>query len=162
MATITRRARSANIAPSIVIQAETFLNALPIKPKEQLSLREAVGQLQEQIQEALAKGYSYQDVADMLAKQGIMISASTLKNYVPSGKRKSSKAIAPKTTRGRASVTKPAAAPEETTVVPEEKPTRGRRGAAKAPVAEPVAKRGRKSAAPSAAKTTRGRRTKEA
>jgi hypothetical protein len=159
MVTTTRRSRSANIAPSIVIQTETFLNALPIKPKEQLSLREAVGQLQEQIQEALAKGYSYQDVADMLAKQGIMISASTLKNYVPSGKRKSSKAIAPKTTRRRASAAK-AEAPEAA-VVSEEKPARGRRSAAKAPAAEPVAKRGRKSAAPSAPKATRGRRAKE-
>lgn len=148
MTTTTRRSKSANIAPSVVTQAETFLNELPAKPKEQLSLREAVGQLQEQIQEALAKGYSYQDVADMLAQQGIMISASTLKNYVPSGKRRSTKEVAPKVTRRKAKAATPAVeevAPVVTT--PEV-------------VAATPARRGRKSTAPTATKTPRGRRPK--
>jgi IS30 family transposase len=146
MATTTRRSKSANIAPSVVIQAEAFLNDLPAKPKEQLSLREAVGQLQEQIQEALAKGYSYQDVADMLAQQGIMISASTLKNYVPSGKRRSTKEIAPKVTRRKLKV----ATPEVEEVAP----------ATPEVVAPTPARRGRKSTAPTATKTPRGRRPK--
>ncbi len=163
MAPTTRRTKSANIAPSVVSQVHAFLDELPAKPKEQLSLREAVGQLQDQIQEALTKGYSYQDVADMLEKQGIMISASTLKNYVPSGKRKSSKAAAaaPKTTRSKAAN----AATEEPTPEPKVS-TRGTRGAAKAEPAAPAAKRGRKPAAATAAtpKTpgTRGRRPKGA
>jgi hypothetical protein len=142
---MTRRSKSANIAPSTVAQVEMFLNALPAKPKEQLSLREAVGQLQEQIQEALAKGYSYQDVADMLAQQGIMISASTLKNYVPSGKRRSTKlAIAPKVTRRKSKAAEPEAV--AATAEPE--------------AATPPARRGRKAAAPTATKTPRGRRPK--
>jgi hypothetical protein len=157
MATTLRRSKSANIAPSVVAKVHTFLDSLPVKPKEQLSLREAVSQLQPQIQEALSKGYSYQDVADMLAKQSITISASTLKNYVPSGRRKSAKAAvkAPRTPRAKAAE---AAAPATTVT---KTSTRGRRAAAAAEPAAAPKRPGRKPAAAAAApapKATRGRK----
>ena len=75
------------MSPEAVEQATLLLEELPEKPRENLSLREAVKQMQDSLKAALAKGYSYEELAQMLAKQGIQISAFTLKNYVPSGKR---------------------------------------------------------------------------
>lgn len=94
MAVATRRSKSVTIQPTIVTTASSFLEELPAKPKENFSLREAVDQLRDPLKSALGKGYSYQDLALMLRDQGIEISASTLKNYVPSGKRQASKAKA--------------------------------------------------------------------
>ncbi len=82
-----KRTRATIVSPEAVEQATTLLEDLPEKPKENLSLREAVKQMQDSLKAALAKGYSYEELAQMLAKQGIQISAFTLKNYVPSGKR---------------------------------------------------------------------------
>jgi hypothetical protein len=84
-----------------VEEARTFLQSLPEKSKEDLSLKEAIDKLREPLQAALAKGYSYQDLAAQLEKQGIKISATTLKNYLPSGKR-SGKSQSPAPTRKRA------------------------------------------------------------
>lgn len=82
-----KRTRATTVSPDAVEQAASFLEELPDKPKEDLSLREAVGQMQDSLKAALAKGYSYEELAQMLGNQGIQISAFTLKNYVPSGKR---------------------------------------------------------------------------
>jgi hypothetical protein len=92
MAMATGRAvRTTIVKQDKVDQAMTFLKELPDKPKEDLSLREAVGHLKDSIKDALSKGYSYADLAKMLTDQGIKISTLTLKNYVPSGKRSASK-----------------------------------------------------------------------
>lgn len=82
-----KRTRATIVSPEAVEQATILLEELPEKPRENLSLREAVKQMQDSLKAALAKGYSYEELAQMLAKQGIQISAFTLKNYVPSGKR---------------------------------------------------------------------------
>lgn len=86
-----RTVRTTIVKQDKVDQAATFLNELPEKPKEDLSLREAVGHLKDSIRDALSKGYSYADLAKLLTEQGIKISALTLKNYVPSGKRSATK-----------------------------------------------------------------------
>jgi hypothetical protein len=92
MATATsKRPKTASVKHASLEQTGAFLQALPEKPKEELSLKEAIGQLQDPIRAALVKGYSYQELAAMLAEKGIHISAFTLKNYVPSGKRRSNK-----------------------------------------------------------------------
>ncbi len=92
MATATsKRPKAASVKHASLEQTGAFLQALPEKTKEELSLKEAIAQLQEPIRAALVKGYSYQELAAMLAEKGIHISAFTLKNYVPSGKRRSSK-----------------------------------------------------------------------
>jgi hypothetical protein len=87
----TRRPKTIFVKKGSVDQAGSFLDTLPEKPKEEFSLRAAAHYLREPIRAALAKGYTYEEVAALLAEHGIAISASTLKNYVPSGKRQSSK-----------------------------------------------------------------------
>lgn len=101
MAAKTKRSRATLVKQSAVKDAEAFLKALPEKTKEDLSLKEAVNKLKEPLQAALAKGYSYQELAAQLENQGIHISATTLKNYLPSGKR-GGKGQASTTTRKRA------------------------------------------------------------
>lgn len=92
MAGVTnKRPKVVLVKKDAVDQAGTFLDGLPEKPREDFSLRAAVDRLREPIRAALAKGYTYEEVAELLAKQGITISPSTLKNYVPSGTRQSSK-----------------------------------------------------------------------
>lgn len=99
-----KRPKAVIVTKDAVGQASVYLEQLPDKPKQNFSLREAVDQLRSQIQATLAKGYSYDDVAIMLKGKGIKISASTLKNYVPSGKRQTSKEKPAATrTRGRRS-----------------------------------------------------------
>ncbi|MCC5600748.1 hypothetical protein [Nostoc favosum] len=58
------------------------LEKLEEKVKEELSLRESIYFLREQLQSALKKGYSYQDLSELLEKQEIKVSAATLKQYL--------------------------------------------------------------------------------
>lgn len=87
-----KRSKATLVKKEMVEEANSFLQDLPEKQKEDLSLKEAVNKLREPIQEALAKGYSYPDLAKMLSEKGIKISALTLKNYAPSGRKQSAKA----------------------------------------------------------------------
>ncbi|WP_421654640.1 hypothetical protein [Leptothermofonsia sp. ETS-13] len=105
-ATTRKRPKSTLVKQETVGHAIAFLQDLPEKTKEDLSLREAVEQMREPIRAALAKGYSYDDVAKMLSDKGIKISALTLKNYAPSGRRQAGKT----TTRRPRRSTKSAAA----------------------------------------------------
>jgi hypothetical protein len=92
MAGVTnKRPKVVLVKKDSVDQAGVFLDSLPDKPREDFSLRAAVDRLREPIRAALSKGYTYEEVAELLADQGIKISPSTLKNYVPSGTRQSSK-----------------------------------------------------------------------
>lgn len=97
-AATSKRPKAASVKNASLEQTGAFLQALPEKPKEELSLKEAIAQLQDPLRAALAKGYSYQELAAMLAETGIHISAFTLKNYVPSGKRRSKEQPEPKAT----------------------------------------------------------------
>ena len=58
------------------------LGKLKEKPKEELTLRESIYFLRDKLKSALKKGYSYQDLSEILEEQGILISASTLKQYL--------------------------------------------------------------------------------
>jgi hypothetical protein len=127
-----KRTRATTVSPEAVEQAASFLEELPDKPKEDLSLREAVGQMQDSLKAALAKGYSYEELAQMLGNQGIQISAFTLKNYVPSGKRSLTKGKPRKNKKDEAETM---AEIEELNLPTEEapaeaKPARGRRASA--------------------------------
>jgi hypothetical protein len=55
------------------------LDKLEEKSKEELSLRESIYFLRDKIKKALAKGYSYEDISNLLEKQKIFISPATLK-----------------------------------------------------------------------------------
>jgi len=89
--TTGKRTKASIVKKELVGQVAGFLGELPDKPKNELSLKEAVRELQDLIRGALGKGYTYQEVADMLSNQGIKISAFTLKSYVPAGKRQSTR-----------------------------------------------------------------------
>lgn len=56
--------------------------ALDQLPRKERSRRAQVIYLSSSILEALAKGYSYNDVAEILNAKGVDISPSTLKQYV--------------------------------------------------------------------------------
>ncbi len=58
------------------------LSQLKEKPKKELTLRESIYFLRDKLKSALKKGYSYQDLSEILEEQQILISASTLKQYL--------------------------------------------------------------------------------
>ena len=68
------------------------LGQLKEKPKSELTLRESIYFLRDKLKSALKKGYSYQDLSEILEEQDILISASTLKQYLTEiGKESSSR-----------------------------------------------------------------------
>lgn len=67
------------------------LEQLETKPKSELNLRESILFLKDKLNSALKKGYSYQDLSEVLEEQEILISAATLKQYLTEmAKKKSS------------------------------------------------------------------------
>lgn len=182
-AVTTKRSKASAVKQASIKDTNAFLESLPEKPKEDLSLREAVEQMRDSVRGALAKGYTYQELAAMLTDKGIRISAFTLKNYVPSGRRRSLKEqpeVKPVQRRTRKTTTAEVAPSKEVAaingaaakVVAEEalKPPKAPRGRAKsttaakaqssseATIKEPVAKRRRATSAATKPATTRGRK----
>ena len=92
---------SATVQQTAIQQATSLLEQLPEKPKEIWSLREAIDLLQDSITTALARGYSHEEVATMLADQGIKISVSSLKRYLASIKKDKVEGAAVKPRRPR-------------------------------------------------------------
>ncbi|OLP15766.1 hypothetical protein BST81_24405 [Leptolyngbya sp. 'hensonii'] len=87
MSTVTR-SKSRAVHRSTLEQAESFLKDLPKKEKDHLPIVEAINQVAPSVRAALAKGYSYTEVAALLSEQlGISVSAWSLRRYVPSGRR---------------------------------------------------------------------------
>ncbi len=78
---------SATVQQTAIQQATSLLDQLPEKPKEIWTLKEAIDLLQDSITTALKRGYNYEEVAAMLADQGIQISVSSLKRYLASTKK---------------------------------------------------------------------------
>lgn len=58
------------------------LGELNKKQKSELNLRESIYYLRRKLKRALNQGYSYEDLAKILADQNITISATTLKQYL--------------------------------------------------------------------------------
>lgn len=141
MISTTRRSPNATLVTKDAIdQASDALQELPEKTKEKLSLREAVDVLRDHITAALDKGYSYDDIAVMLAKQGVTIAPSSLKHYLARSHRQL-KAKGGQTRRRRTmksveDVMDDLPAPEPEVV---ETPKRGRKAAAKTTTAAPKA-----------------------
>jgi hypothetical protein len=146
MISTTRRSPNATlVTKSSIDQASEALQDLPEKTKEKLSLREAVDVLRDHITAALDKGYSYDDIAVMLAKQGVSIAPSSLKHYLARSNRQLKAKGAGGQTRRRRSPSKTTSveadvAPKEQSAPEEEAPKRGRRTAAKASEPEPKPK----------------------
>jgi hypothetical protein len=78
----TRSQAASKIAPNSIAQLTSVFDTLPEKPKETYTLREAVPLLYEPIRTALSRGYNYDEIAAILAEQGIAISAFSLKRYL--------------------------------------------------------------------------------
>jgi hypothetical protein len=102
MISTPRRSPNATLVTKTAIdQASEALQSLPEKTKEKLSLREAVDVLRDHITAALDKGYSYEDIAVMLAKQGVSIAPSSLKHYLARSNRQLKKGTGTQTRRRR-------------------------------------------------------------
>lgn len=67
------------------------LEQLEQKPKEELSVRESIYFLRDKLRSALKKGYSYQDLSEILEEQEIIISAATLKQYLTESSKEATK-----------------------------------------------------------------------
>lgn len=65
------------------------LEQLETKPKSELTLRESIYFLRDKLKSALKKGYSYEDLSEILAEQEILVSAATLKLYLTESSKKS-------------------------------------------------------------------------
>jgi hypothetical protein len=168
----SRRSRAVNVSREAVDQVGVLLQQLPEKPKEAVSLQEAVNQLQEEIRLALSKGYSYAELAPLLGEQGIAISANTLKRYVSIGRGKTGRGRKPSTNGRRKKATAETDADSSYGADEEEAPQptvrRGGRkpkaetaeAAAEAPAKAPRAKRTSAAAKPAAATRTTSRRRK--
>lgn len=137
------------VTKSAIDEAAEALQDLPEKTKEKMSLREAVDVLRDQITAALDKGYSYDDIAAMLEKQGITIAPSSLKHYLARSNRQLKEATGIQTKRRR-SVTKLSEVeaedlPESTPTI-EPEPAPKRRGRPPASKATPTAAKTRSTA----------------
>jgi hypothetical protein len=92
-----RSSAAAAVSKSAIEQVSLSLKDLPAKPKENLSLREAVLELHHSITTALDRGYSYDEVAGILAGQGVEITVASLKRYLAVARKEASET--PKRTR---------------------------------------------------------------
>lgn len=70
------------VKTTMLDQAASLLGELPERPEATVSLRQAIEVLQEDLRNALDKGYSYEEITDVLRGQNIDISPSTLKRYL--------------------------------------------------------------------------------
>lgn len=80
---VNRKSNAAvKVKTTMLDQAASLLDELPEKPEATVSLRQAIELLQADLRSSLDKGYGYEELAAVLAKQGIEISPSTLKRYL--------------------------------------------------------------------------------
>ena len=67
------------------------LEQLEQKQREELTLRESIYLLRDKLRAALKKGYSYEDLSEILEGEGILASAATLKQYLTENKKEVNK-----------------------------------------------------------------------
>ena len=85
------------------------LDRLESKPVEELTLRESIYFLRGKLNSALKKGYTYEDLSEILAEQEILVSAATLKLYLTESsksKKSSSRIKKSKSATNSASISK--------------------------------------------------------
>ena len=87
---MTKTKRNQRIHVDKVDTTIATLKELEPLPKFELTLRETIAKMEVHLRGAIKKGYSCQDLSGILAKQDILISAATLKQYLK-GLDKSSK-----------------------------------------------------------------------
>ena len=106
------RVPNRNIKKSTIEENRQRLLNAPIKEKEDFSLQEAIHNMAGEINQILDRGYSYEEIATMLADGGIDIKPTTLRQYlaqVPqaTGKAKSKKSPKAKTSESQTDKVKP-------------------------------------------------------
>ena len=84
------------------------LDKLHKKPKAEFTLRETIYQLRHKLNSALKKGYSYEDLAQILESQHITISPRTLQQYLSDTKKRSVSKPKPSSSVSNKSSIKPA------------------------------------------------------
>ncbi|MGL6342848.1 MAG: hypothetical protein ACRC80_27375 [Waterburya sp.] len=88
--TKTKTKRNQKIHVDTLQTTSYKLGQLETKPKAELTLRESIYFLRDKLKSALRKGYSFQDLSEILANQEILISAATLKQYLTDIQKESS------------------------------------------------------------------------
>ncbi len=73
------------------------------KPKQGMTLREAISKFKPTITKALRRGYTYEEVAAILTEEGISIKGATLKQYLAESKGKKRAAETPPVSSGKLS-----------------------------------------------------------
>lgn len=76
------RVPNRNIKKSTIEENRQRLLNAPIKEKEDFSLQEAIHNMAAEINQILDRGYSYEEIATMLADGGIDIKPTTLRQYL--------------------------------------------------------------------------------
>ena len=82
---------SSTIKRNVIDKVTAQLEQLPVKPKEDFALREAIYEMRSEIAKVLKRGYSFDEVAAFLSQNDIQIKGVTLKQYLSEFKRKESK-----------------------------------------------------------------------
>jgi hypothetical protein len=90
---------SKHLDPSVVTEVKNRLKALEPRGR-MITAREAVAELKPEIQEAMARGYTFEAIAEQIGKD-IAISPNTLKAYLYAKDTKPTAAPAKKTLRRR-------------------------------------------------------------
>jgi hypothetical protein len=138
MATTNRRASTSSaVSKTMLEQASLTLGKLPEKPKHDVSLREAIQLMQEDIRSALDKGYSHEEVASLMSEHGVEINGPSLKYYLTKYTitRKRSQAGKPRRSAAKTAPSAEASTPEAPAPSSSDKPASkrgGRRAASKA------------------------------
>ncbi|HEY9622343.1 MAG TPA: hypothetical protein V6C78_18440 [Crinalium sp.] len=162
MATTKRRASTSSaVSKNILEQASLSLGNLPEKPKKDVSLREAIQLMQDDIRSALDKGYDHEEVAELLTEQGVEINGPSLKYYLTKytiNRKRGPKAGKPRGTRTKGESSAEIAASDSTEETAA--PKRGRRAATKTKAPGRTAAKTADSVEAPKAPSTRGRRKK--
>lgn len=100
-------------------QLEQTLQALKQLPRKGRPLREVIAFLSEEIQQTLAKGYSYTELASFLGERGIAIAEHTLRQYLAeANKTKAQKKTTTKKTQPSETSKLTTVTPCDTTAIP--------------------------------------------
>jgi hypothetical protein len=70
------------IKKATIEQTKLALKQVPAKAKDEFVLKDAIAQMVKEITSVLQKGYSYDEVAEMLSQNQILIKGTTLKKYL--------------------------------------------------------------------------------
>jgi hypothetical protein len=101
---MTKTKRNQKIHVDTVSTSIAQLKELEAKPKLELTLRETIAEMEIDLKIAINKGYTYKELAEVLAKQKILVSAGTLKQYMSELNKSSSSRQKKKSTQKKSNV----------------------------------------------------------